>query len=128
MACERGVGCSHSRMWSVVIAAFRRLGTAGMTLRRRLMRAFYRGIYLAGLPLRDGGVTILSYHSLDEHGTPLSVSPRLFATQMAALADEGSPTFTMSQVGSYLKARKPFPPRAVAITFDDGFASVAEEA
>jgi peptidoglycan/xylan/chitin deacetylase (PgdA/CDA1 family) len=97
-----------------------------MTVRRQLMRAFYRGTYLAGLPLHDGGITILSYHSLDEHGTPLSVSPRLFAAQLATLERESCATLTMSQVASYLRARKPFPPRAVAITFDDGFASVAE--
>lgn len=100
-------------------------GAARMTARRRLMRALYRGIYVAGLPLRDGGVTILSYHSLDDYGTPLSVSPRLFAAQMATLAGEGCTTFTMRQVAERLAERKPFPPRAVAITFDDGFTSVA---
>src|SRR4051794_12889756 len=104
------------------------IGSLRMTLRRRLLRAFYRATYLAGLPFRDGGITILSYHSLDNHGTPLSVSPRLFAAQMAALAGEGCTTLTMSQVASHLQAQRPFPPRAVAITFDDGFASVAEVA
>ncbi|MEO8288310.1 MAG: polysaccharide deacetylase family protein [Chloroflexota bacterium] len=97
-----------------------------MTARRRLLRAFYRGTYVAGLPFRDGGITILSYHSIDANGTPLSVSPGLFAAQMATLAAEGCATFTMSQVAQHLGERKPFPPRAVAITFDDGFSSVAE--
>jgi peptidoglycan/xylan/chitin deacetylase (PgdA/CDA1 family) len=34
----------------------------------------------------------------------------------------------MSQVACHLQAGEPFPPRAVAITFDDGFSSVAEVA
>lgn len=99
-----------------------------MTLRRNFMRAFYGGTYAVGLPFRDGGITILSYHSLDDLGTPLSVSPSLFAAQMATLAGEGCTTFTMSQVARHFSENKPFPPRAVAITFDDGFASVAEVA
>src|SRR3954466_457794 len=99
-----------------------------MIPKRRLLRAFYRATYLAGLPFRDGGITILSYHSLDNLNTPLSVSPRLFAAQMAVLSSEGCPTLTMSEVASHLQERLPFPPRAVAITFDDGFASVAETA
>ena len=88
------------------------------------MAAAYRAIYLTGHPLRDGGITILSYHSLDDHGTGISVPPRLFEAQMATLAAEGCPTLTMAQVAEHLPRRRPFPPRAVAITFDDGFASV----
>lgn len=91
------------------------------------MLALYRAIYFAGRPLRGGGITILSYHSLDDFGTPLSVSPRLFEAQMAALSELGCRTFTMSQVAEHLSSRRPFPPRAVAITFDDGFANFAQE-
>jgi len=104
------------------------IGLLRMTPKRRLLRAFYRATYVAGLPFRDGGITILSYHSLDNLNTPLSVSPRLFAAQMAVLSSEGCATLTMSEVASNLQERRPFPPRAVAITFDDGFVSVAETA
>ena len=34
----------------------------------------------------------------------------------------------MTQVAEHLRARRPFPPRAVAITFDDGFENVLTEA
>ncbi len=95
---------------------------------RLLRQAVYESIYCAGLPFRDGGITILSYHSLDDYGTPLSVAPRLFAAQMATLAGEGCTTLTISQVARHLEARRPFPPRAVAITFDDGFASLVDVA
>jgi peptidoglycan/xylan/chitin deacetylase (PgdA/CDA1 family) len=98
-----------------------------MPLKQSIIQALYRAIYLAGKPLRDGGITILSYHSLDHLDTPLSVSPGLFAAQMSALSQLGCRTFTMSQVADRLSLRRPFPPRALAITFDDGFANFAEE-
>ncbi|HYP20083.1 MAG TPA: polysaccharide deacetylase family protein [Chloroflexia bacterium] len=98
-----------------------------MPLKRSIIQALYRAIYLAGKPLRGSGITILSYHSLDDLGTPLSVSPGLFAAQMSALSELGCRTFTMSQVAERLSSRRPFPSRAVAITFDDGFANFAEE-
>ncbi len=96
-----------------------------MQIKRAIMPIFYWAVYLAGSRMRDGGITILSYHSLDELGTPLSVPPRLFEDHMRLLAREGCPTFTMSQVASHLAEQRPFPPRAVAVTFDDGFANLA---
>lgn len=93
--------------------------------KRRALGALYRLVYRLGRRSRDGGITILSYHSLDDYGTGISVPPRLFRAQMATLAAEGCPTFTMAQVAAHLGARRPFPPRAVAITFDDAFANVA---
>jgi peptidoglycan/xylan/chitin deacetylase (PgdA/CDA1 family) len=93
-------------------------------MKRAVMGLGFRAIYLAGKPLHDGGITILSYHSLDDYGTGISVPPRLFEEQMATLAADGCRTLTMRQVADHLQARRPFPPRAVAITFDDGFANV----
>ena len=95
---------------------------------RTLKTLVYQGIYYSGRPLRDGGLTILSYHSLDEEGTTgISVPPRLFADQMAVLAAEGCTSLTMREVAAHLAEGRPFPPRAVAITFDDGFANVYTE-
>src|SRR5262245_52541847 len=94
-------------------------------IRIRVMSLFYGAVYRGGLPFRDGGITILNYHSIDDHGTGISVPPRLFEAQMATLAAERCPTLTMDQVAGHLASRRPFPPRAVAITFDDGFANVA---
>ena len=93
-------------------------------MKRQIKAVLYPLVYRAGRERHDGGITVLSYHSVDECGTGISVSPRRFAAQMATLAAEGCPSFTMSQVAEYLAAGRPFPPRAVAVTFDDGFADV----
>jgi peptidoglycan/xylan/chitin deacetylase (PgdA/CDA1 family) len=89
-----------------------------------LKELFYKVAYMAGRVIPLNGVTILSYHSIDDNATPLSVSPGLFALQMAVLARENCTTLTMSEVASCLSTRTPFPKRAVAITFDDGFENV----
>jgi peptidoglycan/xylan/chitin deacetylase (PgdA/CDA1 family) len=83
---------------------------------------------MAGQRAHDGGITILSYHSIDDHSTPLSVSPTLFRAQMHALTEERCVALTMAQVVDHLRENRPFPRRAVAITFDDGFANVLTEA
>ncbi len=97
-----------------------------MSAKRQIVAALARGLYLVGKRLHDGGITILSYHSLDGYGTPLSVSPALFSAQMAAISRERCVTFTMSEVADHLAARKPFPRRAVAVTFDDGFTNMVD--
>lgn len=98
------------------------------TLRRTAKSLFYGAAYLAGKRTHDGGITILSYHSIDDYATPLSVSPALFGAQMQALSGEGCVTYTMSQVAEHILEQRPFPPKAMAITFDDGFESILTEA
>ncbi len=83
---------------------------------------------MAGRILPYGGITILSYHSIDEYGTPLSVSPGLFAQQMKALVKERCVSLTMQEVADRLARRQPFPRSAVAITFDDGFENMLTQA
>ena len=64
---------------------------------------------------------ILTYHSLDESGSVISVRPDVFARQMAALAASG---VRVVRLGELLRT----PGRAVALTFDDGFVNFAEAA
>lgn len=70
---------------------------------------------------------ILTYHAIEPGPAPLCVDPDLFAEHLDCLADCGVPTLTISELASCLRAGE-LPDRAVAITFDDGFASVAERA
>src|SRR3954468_20783533 len=93
---------------------FRSLLYQPIVIKRAAKLAFYRLVYLAGKHARDGGITILSYHSIDHHNSPLSVSPSLFRAQMAALASEGCVALTMAQVAEHFRHAQPFPRRAVA--------------
>lgn len=63
---------------------------------------------------------VLTYHSLDASGSPISVAPATFARQMEYLAAAAIPVVPLREVTSRAGA--------VAITFDDGFANFAEQA
>ena len=58
---------------------------------------------------------ILMYHSISDTPGPTSISPRIFAAQMQALAASGLP------VASPDAMAEPPRTRSVVITFDDGF-------
>jgi peptidoglycan/xylan/chitin deacetylase (PgdA/CDA1 family) len=72
-------------------------------------------------------VLILMYHGIEQRPGPLFVEPQLFAEHVAAIAESGLPVLTVGEVGELLLAGR-LPPRAVALTFDDGFASVVDGA
>ncbi len=63
---------------------------------------------------------ILTYHSIDDSGSVISVSPRLFRQHMDMLAAAGTPVVPLQQVR--------ITPGAVAITFDDGFCNFLDHA
>lgn len=75
-----------------------------------------------------GRLCILMYHYIRDHvpahdqlGRNLSVAPADFAQQMQLLVERG---YTVLTLDDLLQARadgRPLPPRAVALTFDDGY-------
>jgi len=69
-------------------------------------------------------VAILTYHSLDDSGSVLSVAPRMFAAQMQSLAQAGLRVAALDEVPGLLQRGE----SAVVLTFDDGFRSVREHA
>jgi peptidoglycan/xylan/chitin deacetylase (PgdA/CDA1 family) len=73
-----------------------------------------------GRPNRGRRSAILTYHSLDESGSVISVRPETFRRQMEILAESRIPVVPLAEVRRH--------PGAVAITFDDGFANLAEHA
>jgi peptidoglycan/xylan/chitin deacetylase (PgdA/CDA1 family) len=79
--------------------------------------------------VRRGGA-VLMYHQVVD--TPVSiwdtaVSPRHFREHMEALADSGRPVLPFGAFVAALCAGR-LPPRAIAITFDDGYADNAAQA
>jgi peptidoglycan/xylan/chitin deacetylase (PgdA/CDA1 family) len=67
---------------------------------------------------------ILTWHSIDSSGSPISVSAAAFRRQIAVLVAAGVDVVSVSTLlsGEWIDRD------AVALTFDDGFASVAREA
>jgi peptidoglycan/xylan/chitin deacetylase (PgdA/CDA1 family) len=67
---------------------------------------------------------ILTYHSLDDSGSPISISPVTFREQMARLHDQGWRTLRPDEVLAG-HDQGGWPERAFALTFDDGFENLA---
>ena len=64
---------------------------------------------------------ILTYHSLDDSGSVISVTAQLFARQMQVLADSGISVVRLGEL-------RLTPSPALALTFDDGFQNFSDVA
>ncbi|HEU0304020.1 MAG TPA: polysaccharide deacetylase family protein [Gaiellaceae bacterium] len=70
---------------------------------------------------------VLTYHAVESGPAPLCIDPAVFARHVDAIADSGFEALTVSELAAALRAGE-LPERALAVTFDDGAASVAEQA
>ncbi len=61
-------------------------------------------------------------------GYDLSISPQLFARQMALLHIEGAHTISLATLMAALQGEATLPPHPVVLTFDDGYADFATTA
>lgn len=73
-------------------------------------------------------LAVLTYHSLDDSGSVVSVSPTVFVEHMDALAARGVSALTLSAALACREREGRWPRDAVVITFDDGYANVHEHA
>ena len=74
-----------------------------------------------------GGLRILLYHRVAEDDDPLALPPRRFRQQMDHLASEGYRVVDLIEALELLEAGR-LPARTMGLTFDDGFADLAEHA
>jgi len=73
-------------------------------------------------------IPILTYHSIDDSGSVISVSPATFKSQMANLYNKGYQTLSLSETIKLIRHGRPFPEKTVVITFDDGYENNFTEA
>jgi len=71
---------------------------------------------------------VLTFHAVDDKQDVISFSPGVFRRGMARLYEDGYQSIDLPEVLEYLLNGDPFPVRSFAITFDDGYSSVFEEA
>lgn len=68
---------------------------------------------------------VILYHAVDDDPpawiAPFTVSPRTFAAQLDAIVRSGRVPVSAGDVVAALRGGGPLPPRAIAVTFDDGF-------
>lgn len=72
-------------------------------------------------------IPVLTYHSLDKSGSPISTSPEEFRWQMEYLREDNWHTLALNELVEG-HARGAWPARTVALTFDDGFRNFGEQA
>jgi peptidoglycan/xylan/chitin deacetylase (PgdA/CDA1 family) len=71
---------------------------------------------------------VLTFHSLEDRPSVISVPPGVFLRGLTGLHRAGYRTLSLGQVVDGLRRRAPFPARSFAITFDDGYETVYTEA
>lgn len=74
------------------------------------------------------GVPVLAFHAVEHGPGPLCIDPDSFQRQVDVLVSSDLRSVSLSELVACIGRGRPFPPRAVAFTFDDAYASVHEHA
>ena len=73
--------------------------------------------------------SVLVYHHVSKHSPPItSVTPEQFAQHLDALIEEGFTVVDLQEALEAVLQKKALPKKAVAITFDDGFEDIHQNA
>jgi len=79
--------------------------------------------------LHDRTLCVLMYHKVNDlEGNSVTVPVSQFEEQMAQLGELGYTAISLDDVLAHYLDRKPLPPQAVLITFDDGYSDNLENA
>lgn len=73
-------------------------------------------------------VPILTYHSIDDSGSVISIAPIVFRRQMKWLSENNFRVISLSELADCLNQSDVFGQKTVALTFDDGFQNFYNEA
>lgn len=71
---------------------------------------------------------ILTYHSLDDSGSVISVRPKTFARQMRFLKESGYQAISLQRLCRAWESQEMLPSRTIVLTFDDGYTNLREAA
>jgi len=77
------------------------------------------------------GIPILAYHEigpLGEGDSALFIEPDKFRRQIQYLEEQGYSSITLRQLHAHYTEGRELPPRAVVLTFDDGYRGIYEHA
>jgi len=99
-----------------------------MTLKRRLRESaktvVFGGLTAVARCLPPDAPPVLTYHSIDPSGSPISRTPDEFRREMQYLHEQGFQTWTLGQLVDRIVTGNWQDERRFVITFDDGFENV----
>lgn len=67
-------------------------------------------------------IPVLMYHAVAAVASPITIHPDTLSAQLSWLHQAGFHTITFGTLVEHIRNQRPFPPRTVCLTFDDGFA------
>lgn len=73
-------------------------------------------------------ISILTYHTISDAKLKIAITPAEFEKQLKSLVQKGYTFVALSQIVEWQKGGAALPRRAVAITFDDGYADFESNA
>lgn len=98
-----------------------------MTLKLKIVTLLMCAFHWISLSANESATILLYHHVSNDTPPSTTISPEKFAEHMAYL-QQNHTVITLDKLVESIKSREPLPDNAVAITFDDGFRNIKENA